>query len=1315
MVQAIGILQLSDLHFGPHSRYSGMDSTVLGRQFAAAIKTAVKELGWSGGLRYCLVTGDIAEGARPSEYKTALTFFKTLLGELGVPESCCLFVPGNHDVSWTATKKVVLDQDDEGFSDAERDERISRVKLQHFDSFLREFYGKPREQLAGVTTLGHGAYVYHFPDDQLSVAALNTCERESHLRQGGALGKQQAQALMNHWLHDDARKLLKVVALHHNPVATVPQAIAEMRDYIRAKLTDLKPDDLDHLLSDLAGFEGMELLKRVSSDCQVQLVLHGHHHASDRNAWPFGGTSAPGHTQVLSAGSWGLGSGKVPRDEPTTAQLLWIEPGKKSLRVALRVYEARARADGEVEPGTFTADAAKPKGDKLALSLPSGFAAARAGSRSKKAAAPKLAGRLPEFVSALRDRLSSRYHRWELSGLGAIQPGGAGRPIEVQLDDIYLPLRVGEGYDPDQRNRGFVLDVGKFLASQRPLVLRGVAGSGKTTWMRWMFRRLLADATALPLMIELRRLAAQWERTHAQGSARTLDDYLQCWVADSGVSGWQDQLGPLLSAQNGPRPVLLVDGWDELGPLGTELREKLVAFLKTYPRVLAVVSSRPYGESRPAHSDGFATLDLQPLSDSEIATFSAKFHSRVHGLGDDASRSADAAFLRALHGAPDALVLARTPLLLTMMLLISRDRPLPDKRHRLYQTCIDSLLSARPAHREREGAQLGPDQYRPDDSATRLRAVSALAYKAQTSGYTQGGTRAPIVRSWDEFASLLPGSWTTAQRHGFLAWLVGGAGILTDRADGTLNFAHLSFQEFLCAHYLDTNTEGEGRIKLCEQYKDNAAWWETLRLWAALVNDRAPSKLDPVLEHLVHADKSGFWLVGAMLADGVGARGWSIWKNQLHAHFHTEDALWWSLAESAWQVSRQEDRRSELVAAWPELLSRMHWLSVLWAERWWSAGERPQVRPPPVDPFAQAMSSGPAVAHSRALFAVSPTWPCEPLELILLRLHAGTRSALASQFQSALSLGASHGQLVALAGFMLRPPAKSEQNDHAAKRFAEVMMQYLPQNLAKNFAEPQAELLAQDIAQGLAQGLAQSFGQIAIDIDLDYAMYFIQDFASYSARYFAKYHAIDFEQPVARDLTRVLAWDFTWDIARDIAWSPRYYAMDPWLGLATHLGISGLHGWLADWATLELSACVGRSILGALMAHSQAASPLTVLFRTACQVALGKKESGTQLKSALQAYSGNPLWPALARHIARCSTKRDRTLLTAAIQHPAKYDPPLAWGLKYYCRGDLLLPDGSELTLDALCDELKLPHLPYLEAQPSYIEFSSSIRPQSPA
>jgi len=82
----------------------------------------------------------------------------------------------------------------------------------------------------------------------------------------------------------------------------------------------------------------------------------------------------------------------------------------------------------------------------------------------------------------------------------------------------------------------------------------------------------------------------------------------------------------------------------------------------------------------------------------------------------------------------------------------------------------------------------------------------------------------------------------------------------------------------------------------------------------------------------------------------------------------------------------------------------------------------------------------------------------------------------------------------------------------------------------------------------------------------------------------------------------------------------------------------------------------------------------------------------------------DPLWPALARHLARRSTEADRALLTDLAAHPEQREPPLSWGLRYIVRGDVLLDDGSVVTLDELADEQGMEHLPYLEEMPPELD-----------
>ena len=71
--------------------------------------------------------------------------------------------------------------------------------------------------------------------------------------------------------------------------------------------------------------------------------------------------------------------------------------------------------------------------------------------------------------------------------------------------------------------------------------------------------------------------------------------------------------------------------------------------------------------------------------------------------------------------------------------------------------------------------------------------MAALAAGLQEKEYED---RTPIVRSWDDMASLLPAAWSEKAKLGFLTWLAGPAGLLADRTDALQSFARFRASNF---------------------------------------------------------------------------------------------------------------------------------------------------------------------------------------------------------------------------------------------------------------------------------------------------------------------------------------------------------------------------------------------------------------------------------------------------------------------------------------------------------------------------------------
>jgi Calcineurin-like phosphoesterase len=1264
------VLHLSDLHFGPHCRFAGQDMKALAEKFFQAAEEARGRAGIAGKVGLVVVTGDIPEAAKPREYEEALRFFEGLVGVLGIDRRYFVFAPGNHDVSWTQCRRVDLDQEEEGFGEAEWTRRIGERKLKPYEDFVAAFYGPEHKDRAGALPLGRGAFVHNFAEHELSVAVLNSCEGETHKKQGGLLSEAQAQALMSYWRTAGLKSWLKLVAIHHNPVATERSNEKSWVDYLRKQAATgvLKEEVIPHFAADLMGFEGRERLRHIAEDCAVQFILHGHHHASEREAWPWR-KGDPGQTQILSAGSWGLKTDKLPQDQKSAFQLLWIDPEKPELWAGLRVYEPKARADGAVEPGHFALDPEQPEGVRLLLSLPPGF---------KKEPPPAKPPEEPanDFIREYRTRLRTKYNRWDLGSIGAVQPGGAGKPLVMMLDAMYIPLRLGPKFI-----NGLVsfkpISPEDLLGRKMPLAIRGAAGTGKTTWMRYTFRWLIEMPTALPIMVELRDLARIWLEKGAPRSVRNLDAYLRGWVGQWVGAGWEEALSTALRSNTGPRPILLIDGWDEVGELGDELREQLDGFLNVHPRALAVVSSRPYGKGQPSRAERFQIVDIQPLSDDEITDLAARFFAEIDA-GEVHQR-----FRSALAGSPDVQALARIPLLLTMMLLISRDRPLPDKRHELYEECLKNLLSARPDQRKVEGAECEQDYWCPTDGADRIKIVAELAFRMQDDGY-QRDQRQPIVRTKQELMEILPRDWNEERRSRFLAWLAGPAGVMIDRTDSTLVFTHLSFQEYLAARYFHVQKEGaEDRVAVCRQRMYDVNWWETLRLWAAQVEGRNADHLQPVLEALIDGEPEGFWLAGTMYADGLGQSTFRRWMDGLEQRFHASERPWWTICARAWTSSRQEERRRAQQIICEVLVERWSWFQWHEAAAWVkeTGGDKPLRQPSSASPagrildvLAGKVDDARGIALGRVFAGSSPSWPGAPIDLPLLRLWPGHRARTGLRLQTLASIVGPSDGLFPASRFLRKP-----EGSHS--------------NFARTFTLTFASDIGRAVVGDFARALASDFGAD-----------FVGDVGGIAIRDFARAFAFNIVFEVTRALVLDSARTFASAFARDIV---RTFVCDIARAFARALDLPESTRWLSDFAILELNSW-GRVGTRSVLAHVSNPNhhPGLHLFSTASRLSLRPRSDPAPFEQALVTAPADidPLWPALARHIARRSTPEDRALLEDLACHPEKREPPLSWGLKYYVRGDVILPDGSEVTLDQLCDEAGLPHLPYLEDMPDELE-----------
>lgn len=1289
------LVQLSDMHFGKHSRYAGADPTRLGHTVAENIERARTELKIPVLPSVVVVSGDLVEMAKPAEFTQAQAFLRAFHEKTALPRKAFVFVPGNHDLSWTDCKTIDLQREDEEFDDREWRKRIDDIKFQRFDRCVEGFYGDAWEKVA--RPLGHGAYLYIYPEHGLCVAALNSCERESHrsLDHLGMVGPEQAQAVMTALRSPECAPLLKCLVVHHHPDSTVPANVSAWRDWIK-KNGNLDSDLIERYEHDLLGLDGAEHLRQIVKDCHVQLLLHGHHHAAKETPWNW---DRMGQAHVISAGSFGLGKHELPQDQSNSLRLILLDTAERRLTAWSLIFDPNSHTIGTVGSGAYIPVLDQSQVYLHSLSLPSEWQGIE-GTQVASSAAPAPDPSVEEFLTAYRTGFADAHFKWDLRGVGAVQTGGVSRPIETNLDDIYQPLRLAESYNVDVTTLGTALDPKALLTRAEPLLITAPAGGGKTTWMRWTFRRLLESEDSLPIMVVLRDVAKYWRESESRGSKRGLEHFIEEVTQERIERSSAGEMARWLQSGEGPTPVLLVDGWDELGDLGREFREKLGALMRKLSHVRVVVTSRPYGESRPSGADGFTQLYLQPLSLREIEAFASRFFQLCHGATDPNTRPPTVEFMAALRNAPEPAAMARTPLLLTMMLLVSRSSPLPDKRHELYDLCIRSLLSARPRQRESEGVQDLPNQWRPDDSDERLRAIAAIAFRLQDEAY-RTRLRGAIVSTLSQLTELCPNSWNSEQRIGFILWLAGSSGVLTDRADETIVFTHLSFQEYLASWHLHATVEGDTlRVDTFKKRARSEQWWETLRLWAGRIDGQNPDRLLPVFTALGTEHWTGFWLLGAVLADGSGPTVLvTTWAKAVFDALRSQWPLGARGCAAAWANSRQDERRKIIADVIRTAAIEANWLQWTRLSEWARDASIEGTLEPPtgsaVDVLGYLLPDGTlgrlSIARGRVLTGGYGLWPGEPVSIALLQCWPGARRIVGMRLQALALLGGDRVDLRQCLETWYRGSFENpELCDSCVLEFAPSLFQAIRRVRGGNNASLQHPLL--------------------VDI-LSYVCRFLPITASNAG--FHTRTAVQYSALINRERKRSNPAPGLSDCVDNVAAFLREVARSLTQKATTDLGITPSQVLYRNFAAIEMYS-LGRSSARSFAARLNPAADAFELrlLAAACLVSFEPLQLTLDFAFALAEYpdSASPIWPALARHIARQSTLSDRKLLESAARNPESQPEPLSWGLKYIVRGDVILDDGTEITLDELCHELGLTPLPILEDMPSElkVEFRTS-------
>ncbi|MEI8394060.1 MAG: HEAT repeat domain-containing protein [Rhodospirillaceae bacterium] len=389
------------------------------------------------------------------------------------------------------------------------------------------------------------------------------------------------------------------------------------------------------------------------------------------------------------------------------------------------------------------------------------------------------------------------------------------------------------------------LSVAEALSQHRRLVMVGAPGSGKTTLLRWLATTFAAerqnepdrlgpgfgDGTPwLPVMLELRRFADRFATLSREPQTFDLAEEAESFIASDARFKNDTPPGLIKQAIAAGRCLILLDGLDEIAESGTRQRliEAVEALFLDPSRPsagnLCLITTRPHGFATLALGMGFTRTTIRPFKDDEISSFIRSWYDIAY------HDPAEAETLVAIVLKNERVkALAINPLLCTIITIVYRNnRVLPERRVELYEKCCEAMLDTWERNKEiKDSCLIGGYSWR-----TKLDLLAVLALWMHGENERLAAPEADLISYLGTKLETL----NPAERgHGsedarkFVEVIRDRAGLLRGRGDGTLEFSHRTFQEYLAAFRLAALSDDEDLI---DAVMPNLylAWWEEVHL-----------------------------------------------------------------------------------------------------------------------------------------------------------------------------------------------------------------------------------------------------------------------------------------------------------------------------------------------------------------------------------------------------------------------------------------------------------------------------------------------------
>ncbi|MGW7385361.1 NACHT domain-containing protein [Streptomyces sp. NPDC054794] len=450
------------------------------------------------------------------------------------------------------------------------------------------------------------------------------------------------------------------------------------------------------------------------------------------------------------------------------------------------------------------------------------------------------------FEQRYLSHIATKHSRLMIYGIDLVNS-----PDRWPLDAAYLSLRaLGPAEDDEASGPGGMRiaaaatarPADQALAERDRVLLRGVAGSGKTTLVQWLAVTAARGERGdrIPFVLPLRTLVRRPDGLPAP------DAFLPAVRVPFHATqpdGWADRV------LAGRRGLLLVDGVDEIPERERErTRRWLRELLEVYPGNQWLVTSRPSAVREDwLTADGFTELALTPMSRDDVAAFVTRWHTAARAEAPEAELDRldgyEHTLLDAVRTKPDLGRLATNPLMCGLICALHRDRRgyLPHGRQELYDAALSMLLARRDEERDMfpdRGGGNGADGGVHLGELPQIQLLQRLAYWLIRNNQSEMD-RERAERIVADVLPSLPAAASQGDAGRILGHLLLRSGLLREPVVGTVEFVHRTFQDYLGAKA----AVEDGDFGLLVRGAADEQWADVVRMAVAHARPRERAEL----------------------------------------------------------------------------------------------------------------------------------------------------------------------------------------------------------------------------------------------------------------------------------------------------------------------------------------------------------------------------------------------------------------------------------------------------------------------------------------